>query len=287
MNRMLILHCGPMKTGSTAIQDLLEVNKKKLLSLGISYHHIPAKGLLVNLENAILEESSRENKVIILSSEFFCQSNPILLGKTLQSFNGLFHAILVSRPLREIYPSLYLQNLKGSSRRITSFGYFLDRQIRSDLAPERQLGGQLMNFPALDARLIEAGCKTHWIQYDRKTLVPIFIKSLEEITSFSLKNILDPEISNPKGLSPRRSLRMEFAGLTRFINYLNRLNFLDDRLRQMILIMLLNISELLNGLCFSRKSPLSKRELLRCNAVDSLINQPFLDSRGVGLVEED
>ena len=78
MNRMLILHCGPMKTGSTAIQDLLEINKKKLLSLGISYHHIRAKGLLGNLENAILEESCCENKIIILH-EFFCQSDPILL----------------------------------------------------------------------------------------------------------------------------------------------------------------------------------------------------------------
>ena len=53
MNRLLVLHCGPMKTGSTAIQDSLNLSKKKLLELGIGYYHLRAKTLLLDLERVI------------------------------------------------------------------------------------------------------------------------------------------------------------------------------------------------------------------------------------------
>jgi len=58
---------------------------------------------------------------------FCCQANisgkspPQSIRQILERFPADRHAILVSRPLREIYPRLYLHNLKGSSRRITSF----------------------------------------------------------------------------------------------------------------------------------------------------------------------
>ena len=273
MTRTLILHCGPMKTGSTAIQDTLETNREKLLNSGISYHHIRAKTLLQDLEKAISQEDN--SSIILLSSEFFCQANPKSLQQILQRFKGNCHAILVSRPLSEIYPSLYLQNLKGSSRRTTSFEYFLNRQIRSDLAPEQKLGGQLMNFPALDARLSAAGCRTHWINYSRKSLLLAFGESLEEITGIPLDYLAETKIRKPEGLSPRRSLRMELAGIARAINYLNRLNLLHDQLREILLTILLNTSDLLNQAWRNRPS-LSQRQLERCNAVDRKINEPFL-----------
>ncbi|WP_136987750.1 hypothetical protein [Synechococcus sp. UW69] len=285
MTRTLILHCGPMKTGSTAIQDTLEINKKKLLNSGISYYHIRAKTLLHDLEKAISREKNSKNKIILLSSEFFCQTNPKSLQQILQPFKGNCHAILVSRPLSEIYPSLYLQNLKGSSRRITSFKYFLDRQIISDLAPEKKLGGQLMNFPALDARLSAAGCRTHWIKYSRKNLLLAFSTSLEKIIGIPLDYLVGTKTRKPEGLSPRRSLRMELAGIARAINYLNRLNLLSDHLREILLIILLNTSDLLNQTLRNRPS-LNRRQVERCNAVDRTTNEPFLKSHRFGILKE-
>ena len=283
MTRTLILHCGPMKTGSTAIQDTLEINKKKLLDSGISYYHIRAKTLLSDLEKAISQE--KNCSIILLSSEFFCQANPISLMQILEPFKGNCHAILVSRPLREIYPSLYLQNLKGSSRRITSFEYFLKRQISSDLAPEKKLGGQLMNFSALDARLSAAGCRTCWIRYNRKKLLFTFSKSLEAITGIPLDYIAETKIKKPEGLSPRRSLRMELAGIARIINYLNRLNIVNDHLREKLLTILLNASDLLNQAWRNRPS-LSRHQLERCNAVDRTTNELFLKSRKFGILQD-
>lgn len=283
MNRTLILHCGPMKTGSTAIQDTLEINKKKLLGSGISYYHIRAKTLLQDIEEAISQEDN--SSIILLSSEFFCQANPKSLRQILRPFKNNCHSILVSRPLSEIYPSLYLQNLKGSSRRITSFEYFLNRQIRSDLAPEKKLGGQLMNFSALDARLSAAGCRTHWIKYSRKNLLLTFSKSLEAITGIPLDYLAETKIRKSEGLSPRRSLRMELAGIARTINYLNRINIINDHLRETLLTILLNTSDLLNQIWRNRPS-LSRRQLERCNAVDRTTNEPFLKSHSFAILKE-
>lgn len=283
MTRTLILHCGPMKTGSTAIQDTLEINKKKLLDSGISYYHIRAKTLLKGLEKAVSQEEN--SSIILLSSEFFCQVDPKSLEQILEPFKGNCYAILVSRPLREIYPSLYLQNLKGSSRRITSFEYFLKCQIRSDLTPEKMLGGQLMNFQALDARLLAAGCRTHWINYSRKNLLISFSKSLEKIAGVPLDYLVETKIRKPEGLSPRRSLRMELAGIARAINYLNRLKILDDQLREILLIILLSVSDLLNQIWRNRPS-LSRRQLELCDAVDRATNEPFLKGQSFGILRD-
>ncbi len=273
MKRLLILHCGPMKTGSTVIQDALKFHRRSLLQLGISFYHILAKNLLCDLEEILLFEAEVMNPVVLLSSEFFWRENPSFLKKALSNFSGEFHAILVSRPFREVYPSLYLQNLKGSSKRITSFGYFLERQIAIDTL--NQDGGQLMNAPSLDARLSAAGCRTHWIRYDRDSLLIEFFRSLQQITSIPLGHLSEVSLEKPVGLSPRRSLRMEFAGLARAVNCLNRLKLLPDQLRKKLLTILLDISEFLDCF-FGKSSPISKKQRDRCDAVDCLVNQAFL-----------
>ena len=142
-----------------------------------------------------------------------------------------------------------------------------------------------MNFPALDARLSAAGCKTHWIKYNRKSLLSAFSESLEEITGIHLSYLLEAKIKKAKGLSPRRSLRMELAGLARAINYLNRLGLIQDRLREILVTSLLSTSDLLNHFAGARPS-LTRRQLERCNAVDRVVNEPFLKSRGLGILKE-
>ena len=125
-----------------------------------------------------------------------------------------------------------------------------------------------------------AGCQTHWIQYDRKKLLSAFVQSLEDLTGVSLRDSLDVNISKAKGLSPRRSLRMEVAGLARLINFLNRLNLLHDRIRIFLLKMLLDICDVLNYFLGIR-DPLSPCQRKLCNDLDELINRPFLESRGI------
>ena len=280
MKRLLILHCGPMKTGSTVIQDALKFHRRSLLELGISFYHILAKNLLRDLEEILLFEEEVMNPVVLLSSEFFWRENSGLLRQALSNFSGETHAILVSRPFREVYPSLYLQNLKGSSKRIMSFKYFMERQIAIDTLNLDD--GQLMNAPSLDGRLSAAGCRTHWIRYDRDSLLIDFFESVQQITSIPLSRFPEVNLEKPVGLSPRRSLRMEFAGLARAINCLNRLKLLPDQLRKKLLIILLDASGYLN-LFFGKKLPISRKQIARCDAVDSLVNQAFLKHHQVDI----
>ena len=279
MKRLLILHCGPMKTGSTFIQDTLQFHRNELLRLGVSYHQIRAKMLLSDLKRIMLEEELSGSRVLLLSSEFFGQQDSACLKKVLNSFCGERHAIFVSRPLREVYPSLYLQNLKGNMRRITSFRFFLERQIEFDMLANTDnnegFHGQLMSAPALDERLSNAGFKTHWIRYSRSHLRANFFEALESIAGISTSDLPSADLSKPLGLSPRRSLRMELAALARVINYLNRIDILSARLRYRLLALLLDVSEWMN-LWLGVVSPLSKNQLDRCNEVDRLVNQAFL-----------
>ena len=285
MNRLLVLHCGPMKTGSTAIQDVLLERRDALRATGVSYHHIRARGLVQQLRDVLEQERDGGCDVLLLSSEFFAQMPVESLQPILELFPGERHAVLVSRPLREIYPSLYLQNLKGSSRRVTTFRAFLENQLLLDQHIDPTRPGQLMNASALDRRMQLAGCTTHWIRYDRLQLLDRLAGVLREICGVSFELIRQPPSQEPAGLSPRRSLRMELAGVARLINRWSRRGWLSDQLREMLLIVLLDLSDVLRRfLPFS--SPLSAVDRRRCDQLDALINIPFLRSRGMLLEGE-
>ena len=283
MRRQLILHCGPMKTGSTAIQDALRQHSTALSLKGISVHHIRARALHQQLDQVLTLEQGSGHPVVVLSSEFFGQHSPESLRPILDRFQAERHAILVARPLRELYPSLFLQNLKGSSRRITSFRTFLDHQLRLDRDPDGALGGQVMNAPVLDARLQAAGCTTHWLMYDRHRLLERFAMQLSDLTGRSLIELNQPLAMSADRLSPRRSLRMELAVLARLINVLNRRGWIDDSCRERLLRLCLNASDQLRRLR-PHHSPLSVVDRRRCDQLDHEINQPFLNSLGMAML---
>ena len=283
MSRQLILHCGPMKTGSTAIQDAFREHSAVLNRRGISVHHIRARGLHQQVDRVLTTERERGQDVVVLSSEFFGQFPPESLRPILNRFPAQRHAILVSRPLRELYPSLFLQNLKGSSRRITSFRTFLDHQLQLDRDPDGERGGQVMNAPVLDARLRAAGCTTHWLLYDRYRLLERFAQQLRDLTGRSFQELTQPLAMSKDRLSPRRSLRMELAGLARLINVMNRRGWIDDHCRERLLIVCLDASDHL-GRYLPGHQPLSHSDRLRCDRLDHEINQPFLNSLGIGML---
>ena len=280
MKRLLVLHCGPMKTGSTAIQDVLLEQRESLRMLGVSYHHIRARGLLQQLREVLEQERDSGCAVLLLSSEFFSQMPEESLRPILDLFPAERHAVLVSRPLREIYPSLYLQNLKGSSRRVTTFRVFFENQLLLDRDLDPKRTGQLMNASALDRRMQNAGCATHWIRYDRVELLERVAGVLSQICGVSFDLIRQPPSRLPEGLSPRRSLRMELAGVARWINRLNRRAWISDQVREMLLIVLLDFSDVLRRIV-PLSSPLLVSDRWRCDQLDELINVPFLRSRGM------
>ena len=283
MIRQLILHCGPMKTGSTAIQDALRQHRTALRRKGISFHHIRARSLHQQLDQTLTAEQGSGHPVVVLSSEFFGQHAPESLRPILNRFPAERHAILVARPLRELYPSLFLQNLKGSSRRITSFQTFLDHQLQLDRDPDGARGGQVMNAPVLDARLRAAGCTTHWLMYDRHWLLERFAQQLSDLTGRSCNELNQPLTISTDRLSPRRSLRMELAGLARLINVLNRRGRIDAPCRERLLGLCLDASDQLRRLR-PRHSPMSVFDRQRCNRLDHEINQPFLNRLGMAML---
>lgn len=280
-NRMLIFHCGPMKTGSTAIQDLLTEQKHKLLSIGIGYYHVKAKKLIQQVASILDKEEHIKNQIVLLSSEFFSQVNPVLLQPILQQYQfHEKHAIFLARPLRDLYPSLYLQNLKGSSMRTTSLKDFIDLQIKADQDPEKRRAGQIMNFRYLDNRLSELGFLTHWMMYNRQTLMNNFLNLLSTTSGISLNMIDRVHCRPPAGTSPRRSLRIEVSGIARVINFSTKRSWLTFHQRDMILTTLLNLSDFLNH-TFPRKSFLADNTRKKCDLLDEIINHQFLISKGL------
>lgn len=280
---MLILHCGPMKTGSTAIQDLLAEQRDNLFGRGISYHHVKAKMLFEQLDRILEAEEECNNRIVLLSSEFFAQVDPMLLMPILDRYNfDQRHSIFLARPLRELYPSLYLQNLKGSSMRITSFKAFVNRQILLDQSPALIKGGQIMNFQYLDARLAGLNFSTHWIIYSRQSLTDDFLNLLGDLSGISLQSITRLSCRAPVGVSPRRSLRMEFSGIARVVNCLTKRTWLTVHQRELIMIALLNLSDALNR-AIPRESFLTDNILHQCNLLDKATNLQFLMKKGLSM----
>ena len=280
-SQILIFHCGPMKTGSTAIQDLLTEQRDNLLKMGISYHHVRAKNLIQHVSRILDKEELTQSKIILLSSEFFSQVNPDLLKPILDPYQFQEkHAISVARPLRDLYPSLYLQNLKGSSMRTTSLNDFINLQIISDQHPETRRVGQIMNFQYLDNRLSELGFLTHWMMYNRQSLLHDFLNLISALSGISLLTIDRVHRRPPAGTSPRRSLRMEVSGIARLVNFLTKRSWLTSRQRELILTALLNLSDLLNR-TFPRKQCLTTNTCKKCDLLDKKINHRFLISKGL------
>jgi len=285
MNRVLILHCGPMKTGSTAIQDLLLEQRPKLLEQSISYYHVRAKHMEQQWSRIVEDEKYSNSRVILLSSEFFPQVNINFLQALINQFESFEkHAIFTARRLRDIYPSLFLQNLKGSSMRTTSFQDFLQNQFVLDGNPDCGRVGQVMNFGFLDSRLSRLGCTTHWLGYSRKYLLDDFVDLLAVVSDSPLQSIDRSILCPPIEISPRRSLRMEVAGLARFVNVLTKRNLITLNYRKLILIRLLALSDVLRRIR-PQVSALSGNTARQCDLFDRKINQPFLKHKGLNMLQ--
>ena len=269
----LLLHAGPMKTGSTAFQDLLFCNQELLAERGIHFRWLN-RHYLNHLAEVLEEEQRYRSAVLVVSHECICRSNPDDLRSLLSQVSGSCHAFLVARPLRELYPSLYLQNLKGHVMRTTSYEDFLAEQKARDRNPRLASKGQVFDFAYLHSVLETAGCSVSWVRFSKENLLPDLVRRLSQLAEVPLlweELDLPPP---PTGLNPRRSLVPELADVACRLNMLCRNGAVSDAARQELLVALLNTSDLVRGMR-SGPDPLRIFHDRELDALDDEINGAF------------
>ncbi|QNI41171.1 hypothetical protein [Synechococcus sp. A15-28] len=239
----LLLHAGPMKTGSTAFQELLVLNSSQLEQCGIRFRHLRRQEL-DDLE-AVVEAEQRRGwpRVLLLSHECLCRVDPQRLKAALHLVPVPAEAVLVARPLREVYPSLYLQNLKGHVMRTSSYEEFLQEQIDRDRRPELATRGQVFRYAFLEEQMQAAGCAVQWVSYARSSLLDDLVAWLaHNADAAEMLRALKP-LPMPSGVSPRRSLDGTVVEIARLMNERCRAGTLSPEDRDRFLVALLNSSD--------------------------------------------
>ena len=260
----LLLHAGPMKTGTTAIQTFFGVNQEVLKSNGI--HFVWLRRSMLDDLAAALREPSLGGSVLVASHECLCRQNLADLTQILSAVPNEIDAWLTARPLRELYPSLYLQNLKGHVMRTTTYEEFLVEQEQRDRAPELATKGQVFNFEHLQNHLSEAGAKVRWMRYSSSHLLRDVVAGLSELISIPLDFDSFRPLPPPTGTNPRRSLHFSVAEQVRCLNLCCRAGELSSEDRQIELTRLLDQSE---QILASNPAPEPERHL-HCPWLDQL-----------------
>ena len=237
----LLLHAGPMKTGTTAIQTFFSVNQEVLRRHGV--HFVWLRRSMLDDLAAALRDPSLHGSVLVASHECLCRQNQAELAQILSSAPDEIHAWLMARPLRELYPSLYLQNLKGHVMRTTTYEEFLVEQEQRDRAPELATKGQVFNFNYLERHLSGAGAKVRWMRYSSSDLLRDVVRGVSELVSDSLAFDAFRPLPPPTGTNPRRSLHFSVAEQARCLNLRCRAGELGSEDRQIELTRLLDQSE--------------------------------------------
>ena len=278
----LLLHAGPMKTGSTAFQELLGANHALLEQSGIRFRHLRRQEL-DDLE-AVMEEEERTGwpRVLLLSHECLCRLDPQRLGGALRLVPVSAEAVLVARPLREVYPSLYLQNLKGHVMRTSSYEEFLQEQIERDRRPEHAERGQVFRYAFLDEQMQAAGCAVHWVSYRRSSLLVDLVAWLaHHANATEALRGLKP-LPTPTGVSPRRSLDGTVVEVARLLNDCCRAGTVSLEDRNNLLVALLDSSDRIRS---QRHGLDSFREIhrARLDALDDELDGDFWRQRAMHL----
>ena len=276
----LLLHAGPMKTGSTAFQELLGVNRSLLEHSGIRFLHLRRQEL-DDLE-VVLEAERRRGwpRVLLLSHECLCRLDPYRLKAALCLVPAPAEAVLVARPLREVYPSLYLQNLKGHVMRTSSYKEFLQEQIERDRWPEQAERGQVFRYAFLEEQMQAAGCAVQWVSYARSSLLDDLVSWLaHHADAAEMLRGLEP-LPTPSGVSPRRSLDGTVVEVARLLNERCREGTLSPDDRESLLVALLDSSDRIRS---QRQGLDSFREnhAARLDALDDELNGDFWRQRAM------
>jgi len=128
-----LLHVGPHKTGTTAVQGAFHLARERLAAEGVVY---PGQGrqplwpvLAVTSQPALLGEPSPKiaywdrlvagiraagDQRVVLSSEFFAEADDATARRVVQDLGGdCVHVVVTLRPLTRILPSQWQQYLQN------------------------------------------------------------------------------------------------------------------------------------------------------------------------------
>lgn len=259
-----ILHVGPMKTGSTALQQVLKFAEPLLVEHGLLpkvvrlSHALLRTGCAIEqdrwLDEVRAEARERGCERVLISNEFLCAQHRIgclrwILALRMQGHS--VRSILVQRPLVELYPSLYLQNLKGPCKRVTGFEEFVQEQASLDQRDCWKRGGNSFNYACLEKRLEHAGAPAIRIRYSRTNLIHDFVRALWPELPFDPRALQIPDewIGNwrremhAKGhVDNTRSLSFTLAPVAIEMNKLARAGVLNDTQRNRLMVELLAAS---------------------------------------------
>ena len=184
----------------------------------------------------------------------------------------------MARPLREVYPSLYLQNLKGHVMRTSSYEEFLQEQIERDRRPELATRGQVFRYAFLEEQMQAAGCAVQWVSYARSSLLDDLVAWLAHHADAkeSLRGL--KPLPTPSGVSPRRSLDGTVVDVARLLNVQCRAGKVSSADRDSLLAALLDCSDQIRS---QRQGLDSFREnhAARLDALDDELNGDFWRQR--------
>jgi hypothetical protein len=134
--RRLLLHIGPHKTGTTAIQGAMHKARKKMRNQGVVYagkvrqHQMAAlavtggKGLLgdrpadrKDWDDLVSEVQAAPDSRVIVSSEFFDGADDDVAAMVVDELGGdRVHVVVTLRPLAKILPSAWQQYVRNRLR---------------------------------------------------------------------------------------------------------------------------------------------------------------------------
>lgn len=149
----VLLHIGPHKTGTTAVQSSFHVARRKLRKQhGIYYagrarqpmqaaiavstqkgaHDLrpPAWHLWERLVKEV--ETNRKDYRVVVSSEFFCEADDAAIERIIRELGGdAVHVVVTLRPIVGIFPSQWQQYVQNGLR--LTYDDWLRRMLDSDM----------------------------------------------------------------------------------------------------------------------------------------------------------
>lgn len=255
-----------MKTGSTAFQRAVEYATPKLIKLGCLPTVVPGTDIL--LQRGAVKEQKKVIKrlseraaslgcnTLLFSSEHLSaihETSTLQWLGLLAETGASIKAVLVRRPLRELYPSLYLQNLKGPRQRVSSFSEFVKEQTELDESHCWTRDCTSFNYPCLEKRMANVGVEVEQLQYSRGTLVGELLARVLPGTNVEAQELIPPEswvakwraeMSARGDVDSSRTLSWNVVPVAIEINRLARERVLDSDQRNRLLAGLLNASSL-------------------------------------------
>lgn len=228
----VLLHVGPHKTGTTAIQGALFQARPAMAKLGVIYpgrgrqHQMAALALtgnnglrgdrpatLEDWDKLVAEVTAARGQRVIISSEFFDECTDEIARTVVDAFDpDRVHVVITLRPIAKILPSAWQQYVRNGLRR----------------SYEEWLNGMLIEAP------YEAPTPSFWRRHHHDVLVERWVKTvgpdrvvvvvLDERNPDSLMRTFEQFLSLPTGMLEaevgwdNRSLTAAETELVRSIN---------------------------------------------------------------------